>query len=120
SASAARVVRGTPAQAAGALEQWLDREACMRPLRRFGERTLWEPRSDFVGNLRRGLAGNDGRVLRGVSALAATVTEAGDGQTLVRLDADLSRGRRQRIAAGSVTATGGALAGAAMLGVGVV
>src|SRR5438067_2985273 len=66
-ASAVRVVRGSPAQTAGALDAWLDREACMRVLRRFGERTLWEPRSDFVGNLRRGLAGNEGRVLRGLS-----------------------------------------------------
>jgi len=118
--SAARVVRGTPAQVAGTLEPWLEREACLRVLRRIGERTLWEPRSDFVGNLKRGLTGNEARVLRGLSALALTVTDAGEGQTLVRLDADLSGGRRQRLAAGSVAAGGGALTGAAMIGVGAV
>jgi len=118
--SAARIIRGTPAQVAGAIEPWLEREACLRVLRRIGERTLWEPRSDFVGNLKRGLSGNEARVLRGLSSFALTVTDAGDGQTLVRLDADLSGSRRQRLAAGTATTTGGALAGAGMLGVGVV
>ena len=118
--SAARVVRGTPAQVAATIEPWLEREACLRVLRRIGERTLWEPRSDFVGNLKRGLSGNEARVLRGLSALALTVTDAGDGQTLVRLDADLSGSRRQRLAAGTATTTGGVLASAGMLGVGVV
>ncbi|AHG89904.1 hypothetical protein J421_2367 [Gemmatirosa kalamazoonensis] len=118
--SAARIVRGAPAQVAGTLEPWLEREACLRVLRRVGERTLWEPRSDFVGNLKRGLSGNEARILRGLSALALTMTDAGEGQTLVRLDADLSGGRRQRLTAGSVAATGGALAGAGMIGVGVV
>jgi hypothetical protein len=118
--SAARVLRGTPAQVAGSIEPWLEREACLRVLRRIGERTLWEPRSDFVGNLKRGLSGNEARVLRGLSALAVTVTDAGEGQSLVRLDADLSSGRRNRLAAGTVAATGGTLAGAAMIGMGVV
>src|SRR5437868_9562194 len=41
-ASAARVVRGSLAQIGGVLDAWLDREACMRVMRRIGERTLWE------------------------------------------------------------------------------
>ena len=92
----------------------------MRVLRKYGERVLWEPRSDFLGNLRRGLSGGDGGALRGITSLAVTVTDAGEARSLVRLDADLRRARGQRLTAGGVTASGGALAGAGMLGIGVV
>jgi len=119
-ASAMRIVPGTRAEVARVTEQWLDREACMRILRRHGDRVVWEPRSDVLGNLRRGLGGGDGRALRGVTSVAVTVTDAGEGRSLVRLDADVRRGRRQRLAAGGAAATGGTLAGAAMLGVGLV
>ena len=92
----------------------------MRVLRRYGERVVWEPRDDFAGNVRRAFAGGDGPVLRGVAMLGVTVTDAGDGNTFVRLDADVSRGRRQRLTVGSVTAGSGALAGASLFTVGMV
>lgn len=119
-AAAARVVPGSRAQVAAALDRWLDREACLRVLRRYGERTVWEPRRDVIGNLRRGFTGGDAGALRGVTALAVTTVDAGDGRTFVRLDADVHRGRRQRLAVGGVAAGGGAMAGAALFGVGVV
>jgi hypothetical protein len=118
--TAMRIVPGTPAQVSARVDQWLDREACMRVLRRYGERVVWEPRRDFLGNLRRGLSGGDGGALRGVTSLAVSVTDAGDGRSLVRLDADVRRARSQRLAVGGVTASTGAAAGATMLGVGVV
>lgn len=119
-ASAARVVPGARGDVAAAIDRWMEREACMRIVRRQGDRTIWEPRNDLLGNLKRGIGGGEGGVFRGAATLAVTTADAGDRRTLVRLDADVSRGRRQRLAAGSVTAAGGTLAGATMLGVGIV
>jgi hypothetical protein len=119
-AVATRLVPGTPAQVLGTLDRWLADEAYMRIQRRQGERTIWEPRNDVVGHLRRGLRGGDGAALRGIAALAVTVSDAGENRTLVRIDADLTARRRQRLVDGSVTASGGAAAGATMIGVGLV
>ncbi len=111
-ASAARVVPLPRATVAAALERWLDRDACLQVVRRQGERTLWEPRTDVLGSLRRGFTSSgDGRVLRGVTSLAVTLADAGDGQTLVRLDVDVQRSRQQRLTAGGVAAGGGVLVG---------
>lgn len=119
-AAASRIITGTRPRVAGALDQWLESEACMQVQRRQTERTIWEPRRDMVGNLRRGFRGGDARAFQGVSALVVTVTEAGENRSLVRLDADLTQRRRQRLVLSGVTASSGAVAGAAMLGVGVV
>ena len=120
-ASASRLVAGNAPHVLAQLTQWLEREECMRLVRRMSDGGVWEPRRDFVGNLVRGLRGGGPTpALRSVAALGAAVVPVDDAHTLVRLEADVSAGRRQRLLVGGVTAVSGALAGGTILGLGVV
>ena len=120
-ASASRVVRGRPAAVLERLTRWLERDECMRPVRRLPDGGIWEPRRDLVGNVLRGLrAGGGTPSLRTVAALGGAVVPVDDDCTLVQLDADLSASRRQRLVVGGVTAVTGALAAGSILGLGVV
>ncbi len=124
-AAAARAVAGTPGAVIEALGRWLEREECMQLVRRTADAgavyAAWDARTDFVGNLTRGLrlgGGTPGlRRARGVRAVALP---ADTGRTLLRLELDLGGARRQRLTAGGVAAGGGVLAGTGMLGAGVV
>jgi len=119
-ASASRVVAGDAPAVLERLTRWLEREECMRPARRLADGGVWEPRRDLVGNVLRGVRGGGTPALRTVRALGAVVVPAEAGRSLVRLEADVTEGRRQRLAVGAVTAAGGAAAGGTILGVGVV
>lgn len=117
---AERVVAGTTAAALDALGAWLEREECMRLARRVGEQAAWEPRRDVLGNLARGLRGGGSRALRRAALVSAVALPAGEGRVLVRVEADLTGARRQRLAAGAVAAGGGVAAGGSIVGLGVV
>ncbi len=120
-ASVSRLVSGNAPAVLAQLTQWLEREECMRLVRRMRDGGVWEPRRDFVGNLLRGLRGGGPTpALRTIAALGAAVVPVDDTHTLVRLEADVSAGRRQRMLVGGVTAASGVLAGGTILGVGVV
>jgi hypothetical protein len=122
---AERVVAGPVARALDALGGWLEREEGMRLARRSGAHAAWEPRRDVLGQLARGLRGGGSQALRRVPLVSAVALPAGDGpsgeeRVLLRVEADLSPARRQRLAAGAVVAGSGAAAGGAILGVGAV
>ena len=115
SASAARAVNGTPAVVLRSVDDWMQREECLKVKRRFTDRITWEPRRDFLGNVKRGLnLGGRGYFLTRATEVAATVIAVDDKRSLVRLDADLSGARSARASAG-VTSTGLGAVGAATL-----
>ena len=117
----ARVVAGTPEEAIARLARLLEREECMRPVRQLPDRASWEPRRDLLGNLDRALRRGGGTpALRAVAGLAAVALPVEPGRALLRLEADVSAGRRQRLVVGGVTAASGAVAGASLLAVGMV
>jgi hypothetical protein len=120
-ASASRLVAGDAAAVRDRLARWLEREECMRPVRRLPDGGVWEPRRDLVANVLRGLRGGGVTpALRTLSALAAAVVPVDGTHALARLEGDVSQGRRQRLLVGGVTAASGALAGGAVIGVGAV
>src|SRR5690242_6500992 len=53
--SARRVVRGSREQLLARLDEWMRREECLQVKRRLADRVVWEPRRDFLGNIKRGL-----------------------------------------------------------------
>jgi len=120
-ATATRIVSGEPAATLATLDAWMHREECLQAKRRYGDRITWEPRRDLVSNVRRGLnLGGRGYTLSRATEVAATVSPVDEGRVLVRLDADVSTARRQRIAGGAVTAAGGVAAGGTLVTVAVV
>ncbi|HEY0780121.1 MAG TPA: hypothetical protein VGD56_19300 [Gemmatirosa sp.] len=124
-AAASRVVAGTPAAAIDALGRWVEREECMRLARRTADGSAvyaaWDARTDFVGNLTRGLQLGGGTPgLRRARGMRAVALPADAGRTLLRLELDLGGARRQRLTAGGVAAGGGVLAGSGVVGAGVV
>jgi hypothetical protein len=116
---ASRTIRSTPASALALLDVWLQREECMQEKRRFADRMLWEPRSGFLSDVRRGLnLGGRGYHLSKAREVAATVVPVDDERVLVRLEADLANVRMQRIASGGLVAGGGALSAATLIALG--
>ena len=116
-ATTQRTVRGTPAQVMGLLDGWMQRDECLRPKRRFSDRSTWEPRNDFFSNLRRGLKlGGHHYALTRAQEVAATVVPVDEGRVLVRLDADLGGSRRARAQAGGAAAATGVAVGGALAG----
>jgi hypothetical protein len=115
---------GLQAAALDAVGDWLEREEGMRLCRRTGDaagaQAVWEPRRDLLGNVARGLRGGGSPTLRRAGQLRAAALPAGAGRVLVRVEADLSGARRQRLAAGAVAAGGGAAAGGSLVVLGVV
>ncbi len=115
--SAGRVVRGTPEEVLARIDRWMMQEECLQVRRRFPERMTWEPRRDFVGNIRRGFnIGGRGYALTRAAEVGATVVAADAERTIVRLDADVSNARRRSLGFGAVTAGGGAAAAAGTVG----
>jgi hypothetical protein len=128
--AAERVVAGPAARAIDAIGVWLEREECMRVVRRTGTpgagvHAEWEPRRDVLGNLARGLRGGGSEALRRVPLLRAVALPAGgdpagDERVVLRVEADLAPARRQRLTVGAVVAGSGVAAGGSILGLGLV
>jgi hypothetical protein len=120
-ASAARVVSGSVAATLTALDTWMQREECLQVKRRYGDRLTWEPRRDLLSSAQRAFnLGGRGYALSRATELAATVSAVDDRRVLVRLDADVSDSRRQRLAAGGLTTAGGVAAGGSLAAMAVV
>lgn len=111
-ASASRTVAGTPRQAMQLLEQWMAHDECLVVKRRFTDRITWEPRRDLMGSMRRWLnLGGRRYALMEAHEVASTVVPVDAERVLVRLDADLSTGRRNRLRLGGATAAAGVVTG---------
>jgi hypothetical protein len=111
-ASAHRIVLGTPPQLLATLNQVMRRDECLTVKRRYGDRMTWEPRRDFWAAFRRlsPSAGHPYDLLR-AREVAATAVPVDDNRTLVRLDADVSHARAQRLQGGIAVAAGGVAGG---------
>ncbi len=115
SASASRTVNGSPKSVMDALEQWMVRGEGLVVKRRFTDRTTWEPSGDIFGTMRRWLnVSGRGFALMEAHEVAATVVPVDAERTLVRLDADLSSGRRNLMRLGGATAVAGIVTGGAL------
>ena len=91
----------------------MQQEECLQVRRRFPDRMTWEPRRDFLGNIKRGLnLGGRGYSLTRATEVGATVVPSDAAHTIVRLDADVSDTRRRSVGLG-IASAGGGVAGAA-------
>ncbi|HEU4641786.1 MAG TPA: hypothetical protein VFS44_04965 [Gemmatimonadaceae bacterium] len=116
---ASRTVRATPEAVFASLDAWMQREETLIVKRRFPDRMLWEPRADFVTHFRRALnVGGHGYHLSRTHEVAATVVPVDEGRVLVRLEADLSNIRLQRVATGGALTGSGALGAATLIALG--
>ncbi|HEU4628827.1 MAG TPA: hypothetical protein VFS08_03750 [Gemmatimonadaceae bacterium] len=114
-ASATRTVRGTPEQTLRQLDQWMLRDECLQPKRRFPDRITWEARRDIWGSLRRSfnLGGREYALAR-AREVGAPVVPVDDELGLVHLAADLSSARTGRLRAGGAAAAVGLASTATM------
>ncbi|MGI8548890.1 MAG: hypothetical protein ACR2M1_16455 [Gemmatimonadaceae bacterium] len=118
--SASRTILGEPEAMVAALDSWMQHDECLQVQRRFADRVVWEPRTDWFGAIKRSLRiGGRSYHLARARQVAATVVPVDADRSLVRLDADLSQSRSNLVRAGSALSASGALAGgtAATLGV---
>jgi hypothetical protein len=109
-ATASRTVRGSPQEILASVDNWMQREECLRVQRRFPDRITWEPRSGFFGTLQRNLnlAGRGYHLTR-ANQVAATIIPVDAERVLVRLDADLSESRGARVRVGVAALIAGIL-----------
>ena len=118
-AYASRTVRATPESVLAALDFWLTREHSLQVKRRFPDRMLWEPRSGFFSEFQRAFnVGGHGYHLAKAHEVAATVVRVDDGRVLVRLEANLTNVRVQRVASGGAVVGGGAVGAATLVALG--
>jgi hypothetical protein len=115
--SSTRVVRGSVQSTLAQLDDWMQREECLRVKRHFPDRIVWEARQGLFDAVRRGLnVGGRGYVLSRAHEVSATVVPVDGERALVRIDADLGT-HRSSVAGQGATLVG---LGAASSGVAVV
>ena len=116
-ASAQRVITGSAASVTADLNQTMLRDESMTVKRRYADRITWEPRRDFWATIRRlgPSAGRSYDLLR-AQEVGATVVAIDDSHTLVRLDADVSHTRAQRLQGAAAITTTGAVSSALLVG----
>lgn len=117
-ASASRTVAGTPASVLATLNATLTRDESLAIKRRYAERWTWEPRRDFWAMFRR--IGGWRFDLQHASEIAATVVALDEQRVTVRLDADVSQTRNERLEQGAGVAVGGVVSGGVVAGLGTV
>lgn len=112
--SAQRTVSGTPAQVLQALDEWMQRQECLKVKRHFGDRIVWEADQGLAGTVKRVVSGK-GAALARATDVAATAIALDATRVVVRLDAQLA-GHRVSMAqvnagfAGASLVAGGVLA----------
>ena len=117
-ASASRTVAGTPASVLATLNATLTRDESLAIKRRYAERWTWEPRRDFWAMFRRW--GGWRFDLQYATEIAATVIAVDDQRVTVRLDADVSQTRNERLEQGAGVAVGGVVSGGVVAGLGTI
>jgi hypothetical protein len=97
SVTAARTVKGTPAQVLSAIDTILQREEALMIKRRFADQLVWEARRDIVTAIRRGLK-LDGKhhALASANDVGGVVAAIGSDRTHVRLLANYREERERR------------------------
>jgi hypothetical protein len=113
-ASASRTVAGTPASVLAAINGTLTRDESLSIKRRYADRWTWEPRRDFWAMFRR--IGGWRFDLQHASEIAATAIALDEQRVTVRLDADVSRTRDERLEQGAGVAVGGLASGGVVAG----
>ena len=118
--SSTRIVAGPPASTLAQLDEWMQREECLRVKRHFPDRIVWEARQGFFDTLRRGLnVGGRGYALTRAHEVSATVVPVDGDRSFVRLDADLGNHRSAVAGQGATLATLGALSTGAAVALGI-
>jgi hypothetical protein len=116
SISATRVVPGDRAAVERVLNRWMMDEELLQPKRQYADRTTWEPKPGAFASIQRALSGRRRYSLASAAQISSQVAALEPGFCLVRLEADVSHQRRNRISGGVVlSALGWAMTGAAML-----
>ena len=114
--SAHRVVPGDRASVERALNRWMTDEELLQPKRQYADRTTWEPKAGAFASIQRALSGRRRYSLASAAQIASQVVQLEPGFCLVRLEADVSQQRRNRISGGVVLAAiGWGMTGAAAL-----
>jgi hypothetical protein len=90
--SAQRIVTGTPTQVLAALDDWMQRQECLRVKRHFSERIVWEADRSVASIVRRTVSGKGDALVR-ANDVAATAIALESSRVLVRLDAYLGSHR---------------------------
>jgi hypothetical protein len=90
--SAQRTVSGTPAQVLQALDDWMQRQECLKVKRHFGERIVWEADRGVASAVKRVVSGK-GDALARANDVAATAIALDATRVVVRLDAYLGTHR---------------------------
>jgi hypothetical protein len=118
--SASRTLRGPLTSVRSQLDDWMQREECLRVKRHFPDRIVWEARQGFFDVMRRGLdVGGRGYVLSRAHEVSATIVPVDGERVLVRLDADFGNHRSSVAGQGATLVGLGAVSSgvAAVLGV---
>lgn len=119
--SASRTIPGTPDDILHVLDAWMQRDECLQVQRRFADRVVWEPRTDWFGAVKRGLRiGGRSYHLARARQVAATVVPVDDRRAVVRLDADMTANRATLARLAGVSGGSGVLAGGGILAIGAV
>lgn len=115
--SAQRTVNGTPEQLLRTLETFLPRNEFMVAVRRTGDRMVWEPRRDPLGNFFRSLGSGGRRFdLVRLDQLVITATPVDDSRSVLRFDAVVNGARRSaRVTATAIAAALAVVSGLIMV-----
>ena len=114
--SAHRVVPGDRASVERTLNRWMTDEELLQPKRQYTDRTTWEAKAGAFASIQRAISGRRRYSLASAAQIASQVVQLEPGFCLVRLEADVSQQRRNRISGGVVLATiGWGMTGAAAL-----
>jgi hypothetical protein len=114
--SAHRVVPGDRAAVERALNRWMTDEELLQPRRQYADRTTWEAKAGAFASIQRAISGRRRYSLASAAQISSQVVPLEPGFCLVRLEADVSPQRRNRISGGMVLATiGWGLTGATAL-----
>ena len=103
--SAHRVVPGDRATVERALNRWMTDEELLQPRRQYADRTTWEAKAGAFASIQRAISGRRRYSLASAAQISSQVVPLEPGFCLVRLEADVSQQRRNRISGGMVLAT---------------
>ena len=116
--SAQRTVTGTPTQVLQALDDWMQRQECLKVKRHFNERIVWEADQGISGTVKRMVSGK-GAALARATDVGATAIALDPTRVLVRLDAQLGGHRASMAQVNAGLGAASLVAGGVLLAIGV-